>query len=108
MRIARVTGTVTLGKKLPELRPGRLLIVEALDFHALAHLDEMAQRQTPMPQSLVVFDELGAGAGQIIAVSEGGEACMPFHPDQVPLDAYCAAIIDEVEVTSLEKEVAAA
>ena len=52
----------------------------------------------PMPESLVVFDCLGAGIGQFIAVSEGREAALPFFPDPVPVDAYCGAILDQVSV----------
>ena len=98
MRIARVIGTVTLGRKLSSLRPGRYLIAEAFDGQSLADPTGRSRRAAPMPESLVVFDELGAGFGQIIAVSEGREACMPFYPDRVPIDAYCAAILDRVDV----------
>ncbi len=97
MRIARVIGTVTLNRKLAELKPARLLIAEALDGAALDGLADHARRATPMPESLVVYDDLGAGVGQLIAVSEGGEATMPFRPEKVPIDAYCAAILDWIE-----------
>ena len=96
MRIARVIGTVTLNRSLPELQPGRYLIVVSLDEVALAGLDRLAGRGQPMPESLVVFDHLGAGVGEHICVSEGGEATMPFRPDRVPVDAYCAAILDQI------------
>lgn len=99
MRIARVIGTVTLNRQLPDLKPGRYVLAETLDAGALADAAEGARRSGPMPESLVVFDQLGAGVGQLIAVSEGREACMPFHPDRVPIDAYAAAILDTVEVT---------
>lgn len=99
MRIARVIGTVTLSPRLPELGAGRLLIADALDGPALDGIDRRAPRRTPMPESLVVYDELGAGVGQLIAVSEGREAAMPFYPRRVPIDAYNAAILDEVEMT---------
>ena|ERR1019366_7379115 len=99
MRIARVIGTVTMSAKLAELKAGQYLIAEALDDKALHGVARRARRDKPMPESLVVFDQLGAGIGQLIAVSEGREACMPFHPTNVPLDAYCAAILDSVEVT---------
>ncbi len=79
------------------MRPGRLLIAEALDNTALEGLAEGARRRAPMPESLVVFDELGAAVGQLIAVSEGREAANPFHPDRVPIDAYCAAILDWID-----------
>jgi len=98
MRIARVIGTVTLNRRLDELKPGRLLVAQALDEQALTGLAENKPRAGAMPESLIVFDELGAGSGQLIAVSEGREACMPFHPDNVPIDAYAAAILDQLEV----------
>jgi ethanolamine utilization protein EutN len=101
MRIARVLGTVTLSRSVPDLRPGRYVLAEALDAAALSGLSSGAPRSSPMPESLVVFDQLGAGEGQIIAVSEGREASMPFFPDKVPVDAYSAAILDRVELTPL-------
>ena len=100
MRIAKVIGCLTLSRKLPELKPGRFLIAEAFDHAALVGIKEGRPRKSAMPESLVVFDELGAGVGQVIAVSEGREACMPFYPVQVPIDAYSAAILDHVEVTA--------
>ena len=99
MRIGRVKGVVTLSKHLPEMRPGRYLLIEAFDSQALTGMDDHAPRRSPMPESLVAFDELGACPGQIVAFSEGREACAPFYPEKVPVDAYCAAILDQVELT---------
>jgi ethanolamine utilization protein EutN len=45
--------------------------------------------------SIVVYDELGAGLGQHIAISEGREAACPFEKP-TPVDAYCAALVDEL------------
>ncbi|MCC7146169.1 MAG: hypothetical protein IT443_06955 [Phycisphaeraceae bacterium] len=100
MRIARVIGQVVLSPKLSELVAGQYLLAETLDLPALEKLPAVVGRSKPMPEALVVFDQLGAGVGQLIAVSEGREACVPFEPKRVPLDAYCAAILDEVEITS--------
>jgi ethanolamine utilization protein EutN len=99
MRIARVTGTVTLSHRLESLGRGRLLIAEALDAGMLAALPAPRAREKPMGESLVIYDELGAGQGQLVAVSEGREAAMPWHPERVPVDAYCAAILDHAEMT---------
>lgn len=99
MRIARVKGYLTMSRKLEALRPGRWLICDTFDAAALAGCDREAPRAKPMPEALVVYDELGAGVGQVIAVSEGREAAQPFWPQRVPIDAYCAAILDRVEVT---------
>ena len=97
MRIGRVIGNVTITRRLSNFVSGRLLLVEALDAQAVRGLKQGAPRKSPMPESLVVYDELGAGAGEIIAISEGREAAMPFWPELVPIDAYCAAILDNVE-----------
>ena len=98
MRLARVIGSITLTRREPALKPATLLIVDAFDGHALEKRDEHVKRNAPMPESLVVYDELGAGVGQVIAVSEGREASMPFWPGRVPIDAYNAAILDTIEV----------
>ncbi len=45
---------------------------------------------------IAVYDELGAGIGSRIAISEGREAAMPFHPELKPVDAYNAAILDSL------------
>ena len=99
MRMARVTGTVTLGSRLADLVPGTLLIAEVLDADMARAWPEPRGRASPMPESLVVLDELGAGVGETIAVSEGREAAMPWHPRRVPVDAYCAAILDRIQMT---------
>jgi ethanolamine utilization protein EutN len=45
-------------------------------------------------------DDLGAGDGQLVAFSEGGEAAQPFKPLDKPIDAYVAALIDHLDVNS--------
>ena len=51
------------------------------------------------------YDELGAGIGSRIAISEGREAAMPFHPEVKPIDAYNAAILDTVRIVTQSKAV---
>jgi hypothetical protein len=34
-----------------------------------------------------------------VALSEGGEAAQPFRPELKPVDAYNAAILDELDVS---------
>ena len=93
MRIGKVVGRVTLNKAYETLVGGRFLVVEVQDRFALAN----QKRRTT--ESLVVYDHLGAGDGEIIAFSESREACMPFYPEKrVPIDAYNAAILDRVDI----------
>ena len=51
-------------------------------------------------EAFVIYDDLGAGSGDLIAVSEGAEAAAPFAPNLKPIDAYAAAILDRVEIES--------
>lgn len=96
MRIGRVIGNVTLGQRLSNLKAGTLLICEVLDENGLRSPEKYVPRSTPMPESLVVFDQLGAGIDQLIAISESREASMPFYPDKVTIDGYNAAILDTI------------
>jgi len=92
MRIGKVIGTVTLNRSHPSLVGGSLRLAAALT------LDELASRSQPAAEAFVVYDELGAGRGSLIAISEGGEAAQPFYPNDKPVDAYNAAILDSIDV----------
>jgi ethanolamine utilization protein EutN len=92
MRIGKVIGTVTLNRRHPSLAGGRLKVVVPLG------LDDLAGRGGEPADEFTVYDELGADVGCHIAISEGREAAMPFYPDRKPLDAYVAAILDEIHV----------
>ena len=93
MRIGQVVGRVCLNSSYPTLVGGRFLIAEIQDRFSLAG----GTRNTT--EYLVCYDHLGAGAGEMIGIAESREACMPFYPEKiVPLDAYCAAILDHVQI----------
>ena len=47
---------------------------------------------------LVAWDDNGAGLGNLVAISEGAEAAQPFRPEMKAVDAYAAAILDNVEL----------
>lgn len=92
MRTCRVIGTVTLSRRSAELPPAQLVIAQPQG------LETLSEGRQPTAEPLVALDQLGAAVGEEIAVSEGREAAMPFHPQPVPIDAYCAAILDRVTV----------
>ncbi len=92
MRIGEVIGTVTLSRAHPALAPGSLKLAVPL---SLANLTNQSGERA---EAIVVFDNLGAGNGNLVAISEGREAAQPFDPEMVPLDAYNAAILDTVTV----------
>jgi len=92
MRIAKVIGNVTLSRCHPSFQGASLKIVCPM------MLNDLQDDTTPIEDSLVVYDELGAGHGSLIALSEGGEAAQPFFPNLKPVDAYNAAILDSVDI----------
>jgi ethanolamine utilization protein EutN len=92
MRIGEVIGTVTLNRRHPALAAARFKLAVPLTLDNL--IDDSAERN----EAIVVYDDLGAGIGHRIAISEGREAAQPFDPEMVPIDAYNAAILDAVHV----------
>jgi ethanolamine utilization protein EutN len=98
MRIAEVIGTVTLNRWHPSLGGGRFKLVVPLS------LADLAEGGAPSAEEIVAYDELGAGVGNRIAISEGREAAQPFYPDVKPIDTYNAAILDNLSVEPLENE----
>lgn len=92
MRIAKVIGTVTLNRAHPTLMGARLKLAVPLS------LQDLTSGGDPQADALVVWDDLGAGLGSQIALSEGAEAAQPFRPAIKPVDAYNAAILDEIDL----------
>lgn len=92
MRIAEVIGTVTLSRWYPSLGGARWIIGVPFSLKALR------TSQIADGEDLIILDQLGAGNGQRIGVSEGAEAAAPFFPDKKPVDAYCACILDHVNL----------
>ncbi len=97
MRIAQVIGQVTLTRWHPCLAGASYRVALPL---SLAELAGDGSATPGSEEMLVVYDELGAGVGSRIAVSEGGEAAQPFYPADKPIDAYNAAILDSIRIHS--------
>ena len=92
MRIAQIIGTVTLNRIHPSLVGGSFRLAVPLG------LDDLLGESEPSADPLVLYDELGAGIGSRVALSESREAAMPFMPEIKPVDAYNAAILDNVNI----------
>jgi microcompartment protein CcmK/EutM len=91
MRLGKTIGTVTLVESHPAMRGGVLKLVVPLSVGDLAAGDGPAEPR-------VAWDDLGAGDGQLVALSEGGEAAQPFRPEDKPVDAFIAALVERLEV----------
>lgn len=96
MRIGTVIGRVTLSVRHPAFQGERLLLT-------LPWKTATFQGREEHDFAIVVYDELGAGVGQEICISEGREAACPF-PNPTPVDAYNAALVDEIFYKEPTKE----
>ena len=90
MRIMETIGSLTLSKWHPSLTGASWKVAVPLMAEGLS--DRTKGRTEP----IVVLDEMGAGTGSLIAVSESAEAAAPFHPEAKPIDAYNTAILDDI------------
>ena len=97
MRLGKVIGRVTLSVTVPSLIGARWLVVSPYNREHFPHRDESPPGLSTEP-SLVVYDNLGAGIDNTIGFIEGREAAMPFD-QPTPIDAICAAMVDDVFCT---------
>lgn len=93
MRIAEVIGTVTLNRCHPTFNGATLKLAVPLSLENLT-----GEAQPATDETLVVYDEFGAGMGSRIMLSEGGEAAQPFKPNWKPVDAYNAGLLDVISI----------
>lgn len=94
MRVAQVIGRVTLSLQDPSFKGGRWLMCNPLDA---ASFNTACETPPPLSSqsSLVAYDSLGAGDGDIVGIVEGAEATAPFDHD-IPIDAITVAIFDSL------------
>jgi microcompartment protein CcmK/EutM len=92
MRIGKVIGNVTLCRVHDTFVGTSLKVVVPMT------LRELTSGSPPQGDSLVVWDDLGAGIGETVCFSEGGEAVQPFKPEVKPVDAYLSAILDNIHL----------
>ena len=93
MRLGIVRGHVVLNPAIDSYGGRTLVVVEPVTMENLR-----ANNGLGGGKALIAIDELGAADGQMVAFTEGREAANPFWPGAVPVDAYCALIVDSVDV----------
>ncbi|MDQ8188239.1 EutN/CcmL family microcompartment protein [Pelagicoccus sp. SDUM812002] len=94
MRFGKVIGRVVLGQTLESLTGARWLMVKPL---SRAQFKDTGSNESSTDPALVVYDKLGAGLGDVVGFTEGGEAMLPL-PRGTPVDAYCAMIVDRINL----------
>jgi microcompartment protein CcmK/EutM len=92
MRLGYVRGQVVLNTSIPQLNGIRLLVVEPVNAVNLE-----AKNGQGGGKALIVADHLGPAEGQLIGFVEGREAANPYYPGNVPVDAYCACIVENID-----------
>lgn len=94
MKLGTVIGRVTLSKAVKALDGGRFLIVSPFSREQFAAGLNAPTTMSKDP-SLVVYDAIGGGVGDVIGYVEGREAAQPFV-EPTPVDAINAALVDEM------------
>jgi len=92
LRIAEVIGRVTLTQVHPSLKGARFVIAHPMPASAL--LDGSTARG----EEVITYDALGSAYGDLIGLSEGREAANPFGKTKMPVDAYCACLLDRIDL----------
>ena len=93
MRLGQVIGRITLSVYEPTFQGGRFLVVLPL---SRKQIEREPLKPLAQGNSLVVYDNLGAGQGNIISYVEGREASVHF-PEPTPVDAFNCAIIEKMD-----------
>ncbi|MCG6919694.1 MAG: carbon dioxide concentrating mechanism protein CcmL [Acidobacteria bacterium] len=99
MRLGIVRGHVVLNRMVPGLEGTRFLMVEPVTAENLAAGNGKGGGKT-----LVVADHLAPDRGQVVAFVEGREGANAYWPKNVPVDAYCALIVKDVDFPLLPAE----
>lgn len=88
MILAKVVGNVWSTKKKEDLSGLRLLFVQPL-----------GRELQPAGNVLVTADEIGAGMGEMVLVTQDAPAMQAFGRDKLlPVDAVVVAIVDSLEM----------
>ena len=94
MKLGTVIGRVTLSRSEKSLTGGRFLVVSPFSREQYAKGINAKPGMGTDP-SLVVYDDIGGGVGDVIGYEEGAEAAQPFEVPP-PIDAINCALVDEM------------
>jgi len=94
MKIAKVVGNVWSTKKNEKIHALRLLFVQPL-----------GRDLKPAGEVLVAADEIGAGVGELVLVTQGSPAmeALGSGDGRVPVDAAVVGIVDSLDLSRDQK-----
>jgi microcompartment protein CcmK/EutM len=81
------------------LKGTRMVVVEPVLAENLAKKNGLGGGK-----ALIVADRLAPAIGQMVAFTEGREAANPYWPNDAPVDAYAALIVDSTDFRPFTKE----
>ena len=88
MLLAKVVGNVWSTKKKDEISALRLLVIQPL-----------GKNLKPDGNVQVAADEIGAGFGDLVIVTQGSPAMRAFNKEKlIPIDAAVVGIVDNLEL----------
>ena len=88
MLLAKVIGNVWSTKKKDEISALKLLVIQPL-----------GNDLKPEGNVQVAADEVGAGFGELVIVTQGSPAMQAFNKDKlVPIDAVVIGIVDNLDL----------
>jgi ethanolamine utilization protein EutN len=93
MFIGKVTGTVVSPQKVPPLIGSKLLLVQAYNIKG-----DSPATLVQTPRTAVAVDNLGAGEGEFVLVTQGSSARLTESTKNLPVDAVVVGIIDTIQV----------
>lgn len=87
MLLGKVCGTVVATQKDENLAGGKLQILKLLTMEG-----------TLTNKTIVAFDTVGAGYGEVVIVVTGSSSRMTERTRKAPVDATIVGIVDELEI----------
>jgi ethanolamine utilization protein EutN len=91
MILGRIVGDIWSTKKNDKIHALRLLFVQPL-----------AKDLKPTGDVLIAADEIGAGVGEMVIVTQGAPAMQAFdREDLIPVDAVVVGIVDSLDIPEL-------
>jgi ethanolamine utilization protein EutN len=89
MFLAKVTGSVVATQKVDNMRGQKLLVVEPL------RIDQ--NKLVSTGRSFVTVDPIGAGAGELVLITQGSSARFTPETKELPIDTVIIGIVDRVD-----------
>lgn len=93
MFVAKVTGSLVSTHKVDSMVGAKLLVVEPYRLDGETRSQLMTTGRT-----FVAVDNLGAGEGDYVLLTQGSSARLTPETKQMPIDAVVIGIVDSVHV----------